>query len=95
MDPLDALWHLGNLFAVPLLMGVIAAGLAKLLWRAALAGVAWQPLALWCCGAACGITLGGLVIFGRDGRMATYGAMVLGCALVLWWRGFGPGARRG
>jgi hypothetical protein len=30
----------------------------------------------------------GLVAFGRDGRMATYGGMVLACALALWWAGF-------
>jgi hypothetical protein len=23
--------------------------------------------------------------------MATYAAMVVACALTLWWRGFGPG----
>ena len=31
---------------------------------------------------------GGLVLGGRDGRMATYGAMVAVAALTLWWRGF-------
>jgi hypothetical protein len=30
------------------------------------------------------------VVFGRDGRMATYAAMVLGAALGLWWVGFRP-----
>ncbi len=39
------------------------------------------------------VTLAGLVVFGRDGRMATYAAMVLACAFTLWWRGFGPGRR--
>ena len=37
--------------------------------------------------------IAGLVFFGRDGKMATYGAMVLGCALSLWWVGFGPRRR--
>lgn len=94
MGPLDVLWHLGNLFAVPLLLGLIAAALVKLFWRSALRGVRWSRLALWACAAACITTLAGLVFFGRDGRMATYGAMVALCAAVLWWRGFGPGARR-
>jgi hypothetical protein len=35
----------------------------------------------------------GLLVLGRDGKMATYGAMVLACALTLWWRAFGPGRR--
>lgn len=93
MGPLDALWHLGNLFAVPLLLGVIAAALAKLFWRTSLRGVPWRRLALWACASACATAVAGLVFFGRDGRMATYAAMVLLSALALWWRGFGPGAR--
>jgi hypothetical protein len=32
-------------------------------------------------------------VFGRDGMMATYGAMVLASALALLWAGFGPGRR--
>jgi len=32
--------------------------------------------------------VGGLVVFGRDGRMATYGLLVAATALALWWRGF-------
>jgi hypothetical protein len=31
------------------------------------------------------------VVFGRDGRMATYAGMVLATAGALWWWGFGPG----
>jgi hypothetical protein len=30
----------------------------------------------------------GLVVFERDGRMATYAGMVLACAAALWWAGF-------
>jgi hypothetical protein len=33
--------------------------------------------------------LGGLVLSGRDGRMATYAAMVLANAAALGWAGFG------
>jgi hypothetical protein len=39
------------------------------------------------------VSLAGLVISGRDGRMVTYAAMTLACALALWWAGFGPGRR--
>ena len=95
MGPLDALWQLGNLFVPALGLGLLSAALAKLVWWRDLRGVAWQRLALPACGVAVLVTLTGLVAFGRDGKMATYGAMVLGCAGVLWWRGFGPGARRG
>jgi hypothetical protein len=93
MGALDVLWHVGNLFLPALLLGAVAASLAKLMWRKELAQVRWQhlagPAALACAGA----VLLGLLLFGRDGRMATYGAMVLACALTLWWQGFGPGRR--
>ncbi len=91
MGPLDALNHLLNLFAVPLALGALAPALAKLLWRRELAAVSWRRLAWPACAACAGVVVAGLVLFGRDGRMATYGAMVAACAVTLWWRGFGPG----
>lgn len=87
MGALDLTWHIANLFAVPLLMGLIATGLAKLFWRQALARVRWQRLAWAAAAATCLTALAGLLIFGRDGRMATYGAMVVACAVALWWAG--------
>ena len=93
MGPLDALWHLANLFTPALALGGIASALAKLLWRRDLAAVRWQTLAGPACAACAATTLAGLVLLGRDGKMATYAFMVLACALTLWWRGFGPGRR--
>jgi len=93
MGPLDALGHLANLFVPALALGALAAALAKLLWRRELAGVGWLRLAGSACAACALVTLAGLVLFGRDGKMATYGAMVVACAVMLWWRGFGPGRR--
>jgi hypothetical protein len=95
MGPLDALWHLSNLFLPALALGALAAALAKLLWRRELGAVSWRRLAWPACAAAAVVTLAGLVVFGRDGRMATYAGMVVACALSLWWRGFGPGRRSG
>jgi hypothetical protein len=91
MGPLDALWHLGNFFLPALALGALAAAAAKLLWRRELAAVAWRRLAAPASLACAAVVLAGLVVFGRDGRMATYAAMVVACALTLWWRGFGPG----
>jgi hypothetical protein len=88
MGPLDALIHLSNLIAPGLGLGLIAAALAKLFWRRELAAVAWRRLATWAAGASTVALLAGLVITGRDGRMGTYGAMVLTCAAALWWAGF-------
>ena len=89
MGPLDAVWHLLNFVAPAIGLGLISASAAKLLWRRELAPVAWRRLAAWACGAALLMLVGGLLLTGRDGRMSTYGAMVLACALALWWVGFG------
>lgn len=93
MGPLDALWHLVNFFAVAVLMGMIAAALGKWLWRRELAAVGWRALALFGAAGASLAVIGGLVLFGRDGRIGTYAAMVVACALMLWWRGFVMGRR--
>jgi len=93
MGPLDALNHLVNLFLPALGLGALAAALAKLVWRRELAPVAYRRLAGPASAACALVVLAGLVITGRDGRMATYGAMVAACALTLWWQGFGPGRR--
>jgi hypothetical protein len=91
MGPLDAFWHVTNLFLPALGLGALAAGLAKLLWRRELAAVPYKRLAVPACAATAAVVLAGLVLLGRDGKMATYGAMVAACAVTLWWRGFGPG----
>jgi hypothetical protein len=97
MDALGAVlqivWHVGNLLLPALALGALAAALAKGLWRRELATVTWARLA-GPASAACALTtLAGLLASGRDGRMATYAAMVLACAITLWWQGFGPGRR--
>jgi hypothetical protein len=88
MGPLDAIWHALNFFAPALGMAALAASAAKLLWRRELAGVAWHRLALWGTLAGAVVLVGGLVAFGRDGKIATYGALVVVTALALWWAGF-------
>jgi hypothetical protein len=91
MGPIDAFWHLANLFLPALMLGALTAALAKLLWRRQLAGVRWRRLAGAAAASAAVVVVLGLVVFGRDGRMATYAGMVLATAAALWWRGFGPG----
>ena len=88
MGPLDAIWHLLNLFGPALGLSLIAPSLAKLVWRRELAKVRWTALAGWVAGAGAVVQVGGLVLLGRDGRMATYAALVLACGAALWWRGF-------
>ena len=93
MGPLDAIWHLGNFILPAIGVGALAAAGAKLLWRRELAAVRWLRLARDASLAGALVLLAGLMAFRQDGRMLTYGAMVLACALTLWWRGFRPGRR--
>jgi hypothetical protein len=88
MGPLDAIWHALNFFAPALGLAVLAASAAKLLWRHDLAGVRWYRLAIWPALAGMVVLIGGLVIFGRDGKMVTYVALVVATALALWAAGF-------
>ena len=79
-----------DFFAPAIGLGILAATLAKLVWRSDLRPVAWLRLTLVSTVAAALALVSGLLVFGQDGRMATYGAMVLATALVLWWIGFRP-----
>jgi hypothetical protein len=93
VEPLDALWHLLN-FAVPAVgVGTIAALAAKLLWRRELQRASWLRLSTWATLAGLSALVAGLLLFGRDGRMATYLMLLLASAAALWWAGFGPGRR--
>ncbi|MBZ8141927.1 hypothetical protein CLD22_18720 [Rubrivivax gelatinosus] len=93
MGPLDALWHLLNFLLPAAGVAALAAAAAKLLWRRELKPVPWFRLARDAALANLAVLVAGLVLTRHDGRIVTYGAMVLACALALWWRGFGPGRR--
>ncbi len=93
MGPIDALWHLLNFFAPAFGVGLLTALMAKLLWRRSLKGASLQRLAGWGMSGSATTLIAGLVVFSRDGKMLTYGAMVLACALSVWWAGFGPRRR--
>jgi uncharacterized membrane protein YfcA len=90
MGPLDATWHLLNFFAPALGVGLLAALATKLLWRRELGAVRWQRLAAFACAGGALASIGGLVVFGCDGRMGTYALLVLASAAALWWAAFGP-----
>jgi len=93
LAPIDALWHLLNFFAPAVGVGLLAAAFAKVLWRSELKSVGWIRLSLWATLVSAAALVAGLIVFGHDGKMATYAAMVVACALTLWWVGFGPRGR--
>ena len=88
MGPIDAFWHLLNFFGPALGLGLLGPLLAKLLWRRALQNVSWRRMWLRVSSACAVVSIAGLVMFGHDGKMATYAGMVLASALTLWWVGF-------
>ena len=88
MQAADAFWHITNFFAPALFLGACAAALAKAIWRRELGpGLGWRLWA-WASAASTLAAIAGLVVFGHDGRMATYAGMVVASALALWWAGF-------
>jgi hypothetical protein len=89
VGPVDVFWHLLNFFAPAFGVGLLTPLMAKLLWRRGLSGVGWPQLAIWATGCSALVLTLGLIYFGSDGKMATYGAMLVACALSLWWVGFG------
>lgn len=92
MTALDVFWHVLNLVAPAVGVGVLASAAAKLLWRRELKAVSWRRLALSSSSAGALVLLGNLVLFGHDGRMAAYAVMLLAAALALAWTGFGARA---
>ena len=88
MGPIDALLHLANFFAPALGVGLLAAGLTKLLWWRDLRSVSWLRLTRWATLGSTVALVAGLVLLGRDGKMLTYGGMILLSALGLAWAGW-------
>ncbi|WP_077033486.1 hypothetical protein [Pelomonas sp. KK5] len=84
MSPLDAFWHIANLFLPAWAVAALLACAVKLLWRRDLAALTWRRLALW--GAAGGsvAVIAALVITGHDGKMIGYGLMLAGISLAQW-----------
>ncbi len=88
MQATDAFWHIANFFAPAFGLGGLAAAATRWLWRRELGGVGTLRLWLWAGLAAAGASILGLIVFGHDGKMLTYGAMVAASATALWWRAF-------
>jgi hypothetical protein len=88
MNLLDLVWHLLNFLAPAAALGSFTVLLTKLVWHRALQGMSWRRLWLAAVGSALAAGAVGLILTGRDGKVATYGAMVLACALGTYWAAF-------
>ncbi len=86
MDPLDLFWHIANFVLPAVGVGALTAALCKLFWRRGLARTSWFTLAWQASAAGLAVLVAGLVITGHDGRMITWVALVVACALVPWYR---------
>lgn len=84
MGPLDLLLHLGGFLAPALAVALFVSLLARLLLPGLTANRAWSLslVAGFLVGAAA--LAAGLVLFGRDGKMLSYAALVLACAGTEW-----------
>jgi hypothetical protein len=85
MGFLDLLIHFMNFLAPALAVAVVVALMAPWVMsnRAPALGIAAQTAINFVAGA---LALGlGLWFFGRDGKMASYCALVLACASSQWW----------
>jgi uncharacterized BrkB/YihY/UPF0761 family membrane protein len=87
MGPLDVLFHLLNFVAPALFTGAALALLARFVLRhkSAKLSLAMQIAINSIAGMA--VLAAGLWYFGRDGKMATYAALVVACAVSQWLAG--------
>jgi len=85
MSPLDAFWHLANLFAPAWGLAALLALAIKGLWRREAKSLRWLRLWGWGAVGGCAAVVIALLLLGRDGKMAGYALLVLGVALPQWW----------
>lgn len=87
MGPLDLLLHLLNFIAPALFMGLALAVLARFVLRNKSAKLSLPAQIAINSIAGVAVLVAGLWYFGRDGKMATYAALVVACALSQWLAG--------
>ena len=51
----------------------------------------WKSESAWLAGSGVLVLVGGLVLFGRDGKMLTYTALVMVVGTLAWWNRRQPG----
>lgn len=80
----DLLNHLINFVAPALVVGFVCALTGRLLLRKNAGVPAWWTLGAINAVVGSCVLVGGLLVFGRDGRMLTYAALVVACGTSQW-----------
>ena len=80
----DLLNHLLNFVGPAAGVALLTAALSRIFIRKVPAATAWWAQVATNFVAGSSVLLAGLWFFGADGRMATYGALVLVCGTVQW-----------
>jgi len=80
-------WHIVNFIAPALWLGLAMAAWDRLAARSWAAPRHWRRGLLLDWGIGIAVLLGGLFITGHDGRMLTYGALVLAVSARRWLAG--------
>jgi hypothetical protein len=89
MGPLDQIYHLANFLTPAVAVGVVLAMTGPVFWKnSALAPRFIEQAAINCVAGAVALGLG-LWFFGRDGKMASYAALVVVVATSQWVGGRG------
>jgi len=81
LSPIDAFWHLSNLFAPAWIVAGLTALFIKLLWRREFKTLAWRRLALWGGAGGSAAVIVALAWLGHDGKMLGYGLMLVGISV--------------
>jgi hypothetical protein len=84
MSLLGLLDHLLNFIAPALIVGFLLAAIAPVVLKNARPHHSWLIQSAMNSAAGVLVLLAGLVIFGHDGKMASYAAMALACAFSQW-----------
>ena len=85
MGVLDFIVHLLNFAAPALFIALLVALLSRILIRKQTVALVWYAQAAINLAVCLFLLLACLWYFGRDGTIAGYTAMVLGCATSQWW----------
>ena len=85
MGVVDLAVHLLNFAAPALFTALLLLAAVRLIWRKKAFAHVWYVEFAITFGFCLFFLLAGLWFFGHDGTLASYAAMVLGCATCQWW----------